>query len=87
MCLFLGMNTRPDVVSVLVLLSYTNYCSQPMNLFELYFFPVKFHLLSPGSRPTHMTSTGLFTKSMGAVIFPKIICKRLLLKLKKCAIF
>lgn len=53
MCLFLGMNTRPDVVSVLVLLSYTNYCSQPMNYFELYFFPVKFHLLSSGSRPAY----------------------------------
>lgn len=83
----LGINRGLDMVLVSILLSYINHGS-PINLAWVAFFFYKYftyYLLL--LRPTHTKSIGHFTRSMEAIIFPKIIWKRLLLKLKKCAIF
>lgn len=69
----------PEVkVSITAIMSATNYCC-PIVFISFCWQPLR--------RPTHMTSTGPSTNNMGGNLFPRTTWKRLLLRLKKCAIF
>lgn len=69
----------PEVkVSIAAILCVTNSCH------SIVFISFCWHSLC---RPIHMTSTGPSTNNMGASLFPRTTWKRLLPRLKKCAIF